>query len=249
MGSDEWTRVECPICNQVAGEFEPFGLKPRLNARCPTCGSLERHRLIWLYLVNETDLFSSRPKRMLHFAPEPALRGKFADHLSIDYVTADLAPGNAMLEMDIADIQLPDESFDVVYCSHVLEHVPDDRKAMRELLRVLRPGGWAILQVPMFGEETDEDPAVTDPAERLARFGQQDHLRAYGRDYPQRLSDAGFVVTVDRYPARLGQDLIARFRLTREDVHYCRKPLAGGTGGFVERVPVRVSAPGPRRQP
>jgi ubiquinone/menaquinone biosynthesis C-methylase UbiE len=131
-----------------------------------------------------------------------------------------------MVKMDITDIQYPDNSFDVVFASHVLEHIPDDVQAMRELCRVLRPDGWAVLQVPMWGPRTKEDPTVTDPAERAKLFGQDDHVRMYGHDgeYERRLRRAGFDVTVERVTVELGAELTRRYRLLdNEDVYLCRK--------------------------
>jgi SAM-dependent methyltransferase len=245
--------VECPICSLVCESFEPFGESSRShrpNAMCPGCGSLERHRLVWVYLLNETNLFSGATKRMLHVAPEAALAPRLSTAPTIDYLSADLDPTRAMVGMDLTDIQLPDDSFDVIYCSHVLEHIPDDRRAMRELFRVLAPDGWAILQSPVWREVTEEDPSMTNPAERAARFGQSDHLRSYGRDYAERLAEPGFQVTVDPYPRRLGPEWIKRFVLMRpEDVHLCRKLSAGPAGGVVDRLTSSVPAPGPRRQP
>jgi len=187
-------------------------------------------------MLTETELMSdTETKRFLHVSPEPALKWKLAQVPWIDQLTADLEPAGVMVQMDITDIQYPDDSFDVIYCSHVLEHVPDDAAAMRELLRVLRPSGWAILQVPIWREVTDEDRSVTDAAERTLRFGQNDHVRSYGTDYALRLAEAGFQVTVDPYPRRLGLACVTRFGLTRaEEVHFVRK-LPGGVPGSVER--------------
>jgi len=127
-------------------------------------------------------------------APEPCFQDRFRRLLGPGYLTADLFPGGVDVKMDICNIAYPDGSFDVVYCSHVLEHVPDDRRAMREFHRVLVPGGWAVLLVPITVAETIEDPSVSDPKERLRRFGQEDHVRCYGPDYPDRLKSAGFRV-------------------------------------------------------
>lgn len=225
------TRVRCPLCGKTARRFRPFGggTVVRPNARCPRCDSLERHRLIWLYLRDETDLFTPapEPRRMLHVAPEPVLRERLAGAPLIDYLSADLEPGVADVQMDITAIEFPDDSFDVIYCSHVLEHVPDDALAMRELCRVLRPTGWAILQVPILLARTDEDPSIIDPEERLRRFAQRDHVRAYGPDYADRLRAAGFAVRLDRYAERLGPAAAQRHGLLTQDViHFCTKSQA-----------------------
>ncbi|MEA2142786.1 MAG: hypothetical protein QOI64_1216 [Solirubrobacteraceae bacterium] len=220
-------RVLCPLCEKTARRFRPFGggTIKRPNAQCPHCGSLERHRLLWLYLRDETDLLGAeRPRRLLHIAPEAVLRERLIDRPQIDYLSADLDPGLADVQMDITAIDAPADSFDVILCSHVFEHVPDDALAMRELCRVLAPTGWAILQVPILLAQTDEDPTLTDPQERLRRFAQRDHVRAYGPDYADRLRAAGFEVHPDRYAERLGAACARRHGvLTEEIVHFCTK--------------------------
>ena len=219
--------VRCPICGESADEFLPFGggNVQRRNAKCATCGALERHRLVWLYLLEETDLFTgTERRRMLHVAPEPVLEQRLRAEPLIDYLSADLDAGVAQEQMDITDIHHPDGCFDVIYCSHVLEHIPDDAQAMRELCRVLHPDGWAILQVPILLEHTDEDPTITDPEERLRRFSQRDHVRAYGPDYADRLRAAGFTVRRDHYAARIGPTRSRRYGLHPDDVvHFCTK--------------------------
>ena len=214
----------CPCCKSYLRSFKAYGLVPRLEARCPICGSLERHRLMYLYMTRKTDLFNGRRKKMLHVAPEPELSQWFQKTEYIDYLSADLSNPRAMVRMDISDIQYRDNTFDVIYCSHVLEHVPDDRKAMREFWRVLKIGGWAILQVPITSDVTFEDPTVTSPEERERLFGQHDHVRRYGPDYRDRLVDVGFSVTVDGFVRELDERTISRYGLMRsEDVYFCRK--------------------------
>lgn len=215
----------CPICRSHASRFLPHGLIERSEARCPYCGSLERHRLVWLFMERRTDLFAPPRKRMLHVAPELCMVSRLRRARHVDWLTADLKMTHAMVRMDVTQIQFPDDSFDVIYCSHVLEHVPDDTRAMREFARVLRPGGWAILQVPITAVATFEDPAVTDPAERERLFGQWDHVRRYGPDYADRLAAAGF--QVERVTAQefASAAEIASMRLdSEEQIHFCRTP-------------------------
>jgi ubiquinone/menaquinone biosynthesis C-methylase UbiE len=179
---------------------------------------------MFLYLTQKTDLFSGNPKKMLHVAPEAQLSRLFQEADRIDYLSADLSSATAMVKMDITDIHYADDSFDVIYCSHVLEHVSDDMRAMRELYRVLKPGGWAVLQVPISAEMTFEDPTVTSPEAREQLFGQSDHVRRYGPDYADRLAAAGFSVLVDGFVRKLSDQEISRFGLTQsEDVYFCRK--------------------------
>jgi SAM-dependent methyltransferase len=184
---------------------------------------MERHRLIWYFLRNRTNLFNGDRKRMLHVAPEVSLVPRLRDVSGLDYLTADLIDPTVMVRMDITDIRFPDESFDIVYCSHVLEHVPDDRKAIREFRRVMKPNGWAAVMVPVTVDRTIEDPNCTDPAERERRFGQHDHFRTYGLDFADRLTESGFHVSIFRAPDLMSGDDQRRFGIPdRQTVFYCR---------------------------
>lgn len=217
-------RRYCPVCNSYASAFQPFGLIPREEAKCPFCGSLERHRLIWVFFQRKTNLFNSPLKKMLHIAPEPMFAKIFSNTDSINYISGDLLNPDAMVIMDVTDIKYPDNSFDVIYCSHVLEHVLDDRKAMREFWRVLKPSGWAVLQVPITAANTHEDSSITDPVERERVFGQWDHVRRYGPDYKERLVEAGFVVEQIEASQIVSERELERLRINRsEDVFYCTK--------------------------
>jgi SAM-dependent methyltransferase len=215
----------CPVCERSYRKFLPHGVVPRLDARCPGCGSLERHRLTWVHLRQKTNLFDGTPKRMLHVAPEAAFEARFRALVGDGYLTADLDASAADVQMDICDIRYPDESFDIVYCSHVLEHVPDDRLAMREFRRVLKRDGWAVLDVPITATHTIEDPSITDPEERTRRFGQPDHVRSYGPDYPDRLREVGFHVDVRNVSDVVAEADVGRFGLARlqPQVFHCTK--------------------------
>jgi SAM-dependent methyltransferase len=175
-------------------------------------------------MTQKTNLFDGNQKKMLHVAPEAQLSPLIQKADYINYLSADLFDPNAMVKMDITDIQYPDNTFDVIYCSHVLEHVQDDRKAMGEFHRVLKPGCWAILQVPITVDKTFEDPTVVSPKERERLFGQRDHVRRYGPDYKDRLVESGFSVAVDGFVRNLDNRAVRRFGLMRnEDVYFCRK--------------------------
>jgi SAM-dependent methyltransferase len=218
-----WTH-QCNICGRSLRAFAESAEHERM---CPFCYSRPRHRTAWRYFTERSDLFDGRPKRMLHIAPEYSLAPKFRAAPNIDYLSGDLEPGAAMVVMDITDIHYPDASFDVIYCSHVLEHVPEDRKAMRELARVLKPGGWAIIAVPILrSDHTFEDPAITSPEERQRVYGQFDHVRAYGPDFADRLRESGFDVTVDRFAAAFTDEEVRRYGLSREAMYVCRKAKA-----------------------
>ena len=214
----------CPVCGTFQPQFKPFGIIPRPNALCSNCSSLERHRMVWLYLKYETNLFSPTQKKMLHIAPEVCLAKNISQHSQIDYLTADLNY-SAMVKMDITDIEYPDNSFDVIYCSHVLEHVPNDQQAIRELARVLKPEGWAILQVPIDNnlEKTFEDLTIIDPQEKQRLFGDPDHVRQYGLDYKNRLEEAGFQVKVVTYLDRFTKEQknFYGINITKDDIYFC----------------------------
>jgi SAM-dependent methyltransferase len=227
--------VHCPICDRKFRHFLPYGVIKRPNAKCPNCLSLERHRLLWLYLTQQTAIFApvSAPLKVLHVAPEAALFGKFRAAKTIEYFPTDKfeegydhAYPEGTTNMDVTDIPFADNTFDVIICNHVLEHVPDDALAMRELHRVLKPAGFAILQSPM---ETDrpttyEDFSLTTPAQKLAAFGQYDHVRIYGADYGTRLTAAGFEVQIDTFNAQFSAADRFKFGLPPyEDIYLCKK--------------------------
>ena len=189
------------------------------------CGAVERHRLVWLYFKRKTNLFSGQSLSMLHVAPEDFFEIRLRRFLGPNYLTADLHDPHAMVKMDIVDIQYPDESFDVIYCSHVLEHVANDKKAMREFFRVLKTGGWAILLVPIDTDKTFEDLSITDPLDRLEAFGDETHVRRYGPDYLDRLQDAQFDVRIIRPTDFLSGAEISEMGIqpSSGDIYYCTK--------------------------
>ncbi|MFN3756866.1 MAG: class I SAM-dependent methyltransferase, partial [Flavobacterium sp.] len=206
--------------------FLPYGYgKQRNNVLAPGTLSLERHRLLWVYLQRETDFFSAK-RRLLHFAPEQAFYQRFKKMPQLDYVTTDLHSPLADVKADICQLPFEDHSFDMILCNHVLEHIPDDRKAMQELYRVLKPGGIGIFQIPqdLNREYTFQDNSITDPKERAAIFGQYDHVRVYGRDYFDLLRTVGFHVEAVDYTAALTDDEIKRYGLAKgELLPVCRK--------------------------
>jgi SAM-dependent methyltransferase len=217
--------VECPICGTKAEQFLPAGNGRRPNAMCPECRSLERHRLVWLYLKQQTRFFTDR-LRVLHFAPEDCFNDQFQSLPNLAaYLTADLESPKAMVKMDITQIPCPDRYFHAIICSHVLEHIPDDHKAMQELLRVLVPGGWALVMVPLKPAlaATFEDPSVKTPQQQREVYGYPGHVRLYGRDFPQRLHAAGFTVEPLNYATILGPELTARHRLIDETIYVCTR--------------------------
>lgn len=218
-------QVTCPCCNGSFRKFLLYGVKARENALCPKCESLERHRLLWLYLKNKTNFFTDK-LRVLHFAPEYIFQKTFKPMPNLDYISADLLSPLAMVKMDITNISYEDNFFDVILCCHVLEHIIDDHRALTELFRVLKPSGWAILQVPidLNRDKTFEDANIVTPKERERIFGQKDHVRIYGRDYKQRLEKAGFTVKVDTYVRELTDDMIKKYGLKKDEViYFCTK--------------------------
>ena len=215
-----------PIDGKSYRRFLPYGYaKVRENVLAPGTLSLERHRLFWLYLKNETTFFSA-PLRVLHFAPEQAFVQKFKKQKNLTYTTTDLNSPIADVKADICDLPFKDNSFDFIICNHVLEHIPDDTKAMQELYRVLAPAGTAIVQVPYDAkrEITFEDNTITDQSERTRIFGQYDHLRVYGMDYFKKLSSIGFDVNALDYTSGISSDDIERYRLCKgELLPVCKK--------------------------
>jgi SAM-dependent methyltransferase len=219
-------KVECPVCNHHYDKFLPYGRKGRDNALCPNCLALERHRLMYLYLKRKTNFFSDSLK-VLHVAPEYCFIDRFERMKNLDYITADIESPLAKVKMDIHAIPFPDNTFDVAFCNHVMEHVDDYVKATSELHRVLKPGGWAIIQSPqdMSRASTYEDASITDPREREKHFWQNDHLRLFGRDYALELAKGGFKVTEDRFvQTDLSKAEVERYALpANEFIYFCRK--------------------------
>lgn len=215
-----------PIDGKSFRKFLPYGYESvRENVLAPGTLSLERHRLFWLYLTNETEFFN-KPQRVLHFAPEQAFLKRFRKLKNITYTTTDLNSPIADVKADICDLPFKDNSYDFIICNHVLEHIPDDTKAMQELYRVLAPKGTAILQVPYDRkrEVTFTDDSITDPKERAAIFGQYDHVRVYGMDYFEKLKSIGFNIEAVDYTAQFSEEEINKYRLPKgELLPLCKK--------------------------
>ncbi len=215
----------CPVCGKTSRIFRKAGTVPRKEAKCINCYALERHRFVWLYFTKETDLFNGGQKKILHVAPEPCFESRLKESLGDNYITADLLNPHAMVKMDITDIQYPDEYFDVIYCSHVLEHVHNDMQAIREFYRVLKNNGWAILLVPITADVTYEDPSIIKPQDRKKTFGQEDHVRRYGPDFVDRLRKGGFEVRITKVNDLFDRNDAIRMGLTPAagEIYYCAK--------------------------
>ena len=216
-----------PIDGKSYRTFLPYGYEnQRQNVLAPGTLSLERHRLLWLYLEKETDLFK-KPQKLLHFAPEQAFYNRFKKLKNLNYTTTDLNSPLADVKADICNLPFADNDFDFILCNHVLEHIPDDKKAMSELLRVLKPNGTAILQIPqdLNRETTFEDDSITGAKERAEIFGQYDHLRVYGRDYFETVRTIGFKVSEVDYTNNFNATEIEQYRLQKgEIIPVCKKP-------------------------
>lgn len=225
--------VFCPICEHDFDKF--YNYNNRENAKCPDCNSLERQRHLWIFLNYNKNIFDKGQVRLLHFAPEPCLQNKFSSMKNIDYMPVDLNPkkyqnkkGSAVLKMDITDIKLPKNSIDLIICNHVLEHIVNDRKAMAELFRVLKPNGKALLMIPLCKslEKTYEDPTITSSEDRLKHFGQRDHVRRYGNDFTVRLKETGFVVHVQS--EKMLENACSKSN-AKGDIFCCTKPSYNDT--------------------
>lgn len=209
-----------PIDGKSFRTFLPYGYgKQRENALSPSTLSLERHRLLWLYLKNETDFFTA-DKKVLHFAPEQCFLKQFKTLKNLDYTTTDLNSPLADVKADICNLPFSDNEFDVILCNHVLEHIPDDTKAIQELYRVLKPGGMGIFQIPqdLSRETTFEDDSITDKKKRAKIFGQYDHVRVYGRDYFDKLRSIGFKVEEVDYTSKISKEEITRYCLAKDEI-------------------------------
>lgn len=218
--------VECPVCEAQYRSFLPYGrINPRPNALCPNCLSLERHRLIYLYLKEKTTFFTTT-QEVLHIAPEACFIKQFEKVQGSRYITADLESPLAKVKMDIHSMPFEQNRFDVVLCNHVLEHVQDDIQALREIYRVLKPGGFAILQVPFFSpvpDKTFEDNTVIDKREKEKLFGQDDHVRKYGKDYTERIRESGLLPAEDNFVNELSDEARRRYGLVKGEQIYIGK--------------------------
>lgn len=223
-------QVECPVCERKFRKFLSYGSDTvhRDNVLCPYDLTLERHRLMWLYLKRESNFFTTDNLQVLHIAPEQCFYGKFRKQSNLKYLTGDLVSPLADLHFDLHHIPLEENRFDVVFCNHVLEHVDDALQCMRELFRVMKPGGWGIMQVPqdMNRAETYEDKSITTPAEREKHYWQKDHVRLFARDYPDWLRKAGFDVQEYNPAAVFGAEFMERNRLNPTEILYIARKLA-----------------------
>jgi SAM-dependent methyltransferase len=208
------TTYDCPCCGE---RFRAF-IRAGKNRKCPRCNSYQRHRLLALFLKNKTDIFTEGLK-VLHVAPEYGLQSRLRSVHGANYISIDMDAPFAELKMDVTDLQFEDNSFDAVLCYHVLEKVADDRKAIREFFRVLKPGGWGIIQVPLEPDlpVTLEDATVGSFEDRHKLYGEWDDVRLYGRDYYQRLEEAGFELRISNYGDELDSETIAKHVLRKDN--------------------------------
>jgi len=211
-----------PIDGKKFSSFLPYGYgNQRNNVLSPSTLSLERHRLLWLYLKRNTDFFTNTEnKKILHFAPEQCFYKRFRAQQNIQYITTDLLSPLADVKADICNLPFEDNSYDIIFCNHVLEHIPDDTKAMQELFRILKPKGMAILQIPqeLDRETTFEDNTIIDKSERAKIFGQYDHVRIYGRDYFNKLRSIGFTVEEEDFTSSLSDNEVVKYSLAKGEI-------------------------------
>lgn len=224
--------VECPICGATYRKFLPYGYEDvRENALCPKCLSLERHRLIWLYLREKTSFFEM-PIKVLHIAPEQCFEERFRKLANLEYITADLESPIADYKCDVQELPFAENEFDMVICNHVLEHVDDDTRAMSEILRVMKKSGQAIILVPVdFNRETTyENPAIKSSKERKEHFGQYDHQRVYGLDFPEKLKSIGYQIPEINFLDEIIPEKKIRYRLPAKEFMY----------GYQKRTPGKI---------
>lgn len=217
-------KVECPVCEKKFSKFLSYGsnVAHRDNVLCPYDLTLERHRAMWLYLKNKSDFFTKPNLKVMHIAPEQCFHGLFKKQKNLDYTTGDLMSPIADLHFDLHDIPLEDNQYEVIFCNHVMEHVKDDLQCMKELYRIMKPGGWGIMQVPIDASrsETYEDWSITTPEEREKHFWQYDHVRLFGTNYPDRLREAGFTVDVVDFSKELPTEVFERYRIPKTELLY-----------------------------
>lgn len=219
------SKVHCPVCGGNFRKFLPYGNQGADNRLCPKCLSLERHRMLWLFFKDKTDFFEKN-RNVLHIAPEQTFLKKFRNMKNLNYTTADLESPIADIKLDVTDMPLDDNSYDMVMCNHVMEHIIDEKKAASEIYRVLKSGGFAILQVPLDAsrDETYQDNSITDPKEREKVYGQYDHVRLYGLDYPYRIiKHAPFDVEIVDLIAEMPKEQIEKYRLDKTEKIYLFK--------------------------
>ncbi len=221
-------RFTDPINGKSYRKFLPYGYQQqRENVLAPGTLSLERHRLLWLYLTKKTSFFKV-PLKVLHVAPEQCFYHLFKKQQHLEYTTTDLFSPLADVKADICDLPFKNNSYDVIFCNHVLEHITEDKKAMSELYRVLKPGGWGVFQVPQNVHQTKtyEDFSIISPKERQKHFGQYDHVRVYGLDYFKKLADIGFKVQQFKVTEHFSTEEIKKYALMETEIlPICFKPL------------------------
>jgi SAM-dependent methyltransferase len=202
---------ECPCCGGTFRAFRPRDDRP--EARCPRCNSYERHRVLWMWLRDRGGL-DAGPLDMLHAAPEPVLERRLRALGGVRYTAGSLFPSGDQVRIDLTEIPFPAESFDIVVCNHVFDEIPDDRHALAEIHRVLRPGGRLVTQTPVDKrrEHTYEDASLP-PARRREVFQTADDVRIYGLDFRDRLAEPGFDVELIDYAGELDRATVERYGL------------------------------------
>lgn len=219
-------RHECPVCESRLRRFVAGGIHKEMEGtRCPVCGSEERHRMAWLFLAERAKESGREPERVLHIAPAWCLERRLERRWGSGYLAGNIDGGDGRIAADLTDLSFEDGSLDLVYCCHVLEHIPEDVRAMREILRVLAPDGWALVQVPITADRTREIASVSSAAERERLYGQSDHVRRYGRDFADRLRLAGLSVRVCRPSDLLSHEARIRYAIgDDEEIFECTRP-------------------------
>ncbi|MDG2226108.1 MAG: methyltransferase domain-containing protein [Flavobacteriales bacterium] len=220
-------KVDCPVCEKSFKKFLSYGsnVAHRDNVLCPYDLTLERHRLMWVYLKNKSNFFTAEKLKVMHIAPEQCFYSGFKKQNNLEYTTGDLLSPLADIHFDLHKIPIQDNQYDVIFCNHVLEHVEDDHKCMTELHRIMNSGGWGIFQVPIdtTRSETYQDASIVSPEEREKHFWQYDHVRLYGLDYPKKLEAAGFEVEIYDYHKDMPKEQYEKYRFHPDELLYIVK--------------------------
>lgn len=219
------SKYQCNICTKSFGRFRSHGIIRRNNVKCPYCLSLERTRLLWFYLIRELKIKKNN-YTILHVAPEAGISKKLKEINKSSYYSIDINPLNADIKMDLTNLNFPDNFFDIIICAHVLGHIPDEDKAIKEMFRVLKKTGKTLILTVMGNGKTLENNNITSTKERIKKYGEPDLVRLHGSNFNEKLRNHGFKVNIVDYRYTLGHEICQQYSLgdgKRELIFKCQK--------------------------